>query len=71
MASSRLLAAIDEVLPLDPLVRASFRLPAGDGATIALLHEFGRVLETRFNGEVCEIEAEIPESLSRRLKGRI
>ncbi len=67
----RLLAAIDEVLPLDPLVRARFRLPAGDGATVALLHEFGRVLDTQFHGEVCEIEAEIPESLSRRLKGRI
>jgi len=66
----RLLAAIDDVLPLDPLVRARFRLPAGDGATIALLHEFGRVLESQFSGEVCEIEAEIPESLSRRLKGR-
>ncbi|SPF56048.1 putative GTPase [Candidatus Sulfopaludibacter sp. SbA4] len=65
----RLLAAIDEVLPLDPLVRARFRLPAGDGAAIALLHEFGRVLDTQFSGEVCEIEAEIPESLSRRLKG--
>ena len=66
-----LLAAIDEALPLDPLVRASFRLPAADGASIALLHEFGRVLETRFDGDVCEIEAEIPESLTRRLKGRI
>ena len=65
-----LVAAIDEVLPLDPLVRARFRLPAGDGATIALLHEFGRVLETKFNEESCEIEAEIPESLNRRLRER-
>jgi GTP-binding protein HflX len=66
----QLLAVIDQLLPLDPLVRAHFRLPAGDGATIALLHEFGRVLETRFDGEFCEIEAEIPESLERRLKSR-
>ena len=62
-ASDGLLAAIDEVLPLDPMVRATFHLPAGDGATLALLHEFGRVLETQYSGEVCEIEAEIPESL--------
>jgi GTP-binding protein HflX len=66
----RLLAAIDEVLPVDPLVRATFHLPAADGATLALLHEFGRVLSTRYTGEDCEIEAEIPESLSRRLEAR-
>jgi GTP-binding protein HflX len=63
----RLLAAIDEALPLDPIVRATFRLSAGDGASMALLHEFGQVLETRYHGEYCEIEAEIPESLQRRL----
>ncbi len=39
-----LLASIDEALPLDPLVRATFQVPAGDGSTLALLHEFGRVL---------------------------
>jgi GTP-binding protein HflX len=66
----RLLAAIDEVLPLDPLVRATFHLPAGDGATLALLHEFGRVLATHYAGDDCQIEAEIPESLSRRLEDR-
>ena len=61
-----LLAAIDEALPLDPIVRATFRLSAGDGASMALLHEFGQVLETRYYGEYCEMEAEIPESLQRR-----
>ena len=66
----RLLAAIDDVLPLDPIIRASFHLPVGDGATVALLHEFGKVLSTRYTGEWCEIEAEIPESLQRRLAAR-
>jgi GTPase len=66
----RLLAAIDEVLPLDPIVHATFHVPAGDGATLALLHEFGRVVSTRYAGESCEIEAEIPESLQRRLAVR-
>ena len=42
----RLLQAIDEVLPLDPIVRTTLHLPAGDGATLAMLHEFGRVLST-------------------------
>jgi GTP-binding protein HflX len=62
-----LLRVIDEALPLDPVVRASFRLPLGDGATLALLHQFGRVLEKQYCEEWCQVEAEIPESLSRRL----
>ena len=64
-----LLKAIDQLLPLDPIVTATFRLPAGDGATLALLHEFGKVLATRFGGDFYEVEAEIPESLERRLAG--
>jgi len=62
-----LLALIDEALPLDPIVRATFRVPAGDGATLALLHEFGRVLDTRYIDDMCEVDAEVPESLQRRL----
>ncbi len=62
-----LLSVIDQTLPLDPIVRTTLRFPAGDGATLALLHEFGRVLGTRYEGAVCEVEAEIPESLQRRL----
>ena len=65
----KLLAAIDQALPLDPIVRATFRLSAGDGASLALLHEFGQVLQKRYCGEYCELEAEIPESLQRRLQG--
>ena len=64
----RLLAVIDEVLPLDPIVRETFRLPAGEGAKLALLHQFGRILQTRYFDDVCEVEAEIPESLKRRLE---
>ena len=63
----QLLGSIDEALALDPIVRATFRVPAGDGATLALLHEFGRVLRTEYIDDVCEVEAEIPESLQRRL----
>jgi GTP-binding protein HflX len=65
----RLLATVDEVLPLDLLVRAHFDLSAGDGATLAMLHEFGRVLEVRYEGDRVSVEAEIPESIERRLKG--
>jgi GTP-binding protein HflX len=65
-----LLAAIDTVLPLDPIVRTTLDLSAADGASLALLHEFGRVLETRYSGDRVEVEAEIPESLQRRLPRR-
>jgi GTP-binding protein HflX len=63
-----LLARIDRVLPLDPIVRAHFRLPAGGGSTLATLHEFGRVLQTKFEADYCDVEADIPESLERRLR---
>ncbi|HTX39108.1 MAG TPA: GTP-binding protein, partial [Bryobacteraceae bacterium] len=63
-----LLQLIDTVLPLDPIVHTSLRVPAGDGATLALLHQFGVVLETRYEGEFCEVVADVPQSLERRLK---
>ena len=65
----RLLRIVDEALPLDPVVRARFRMPLGDGATLALLHQYGRVLETHYGMEWCEVDAEIPESVKRRLEG--
>lgn len=64
----RLLDVVDKTASLDPLVRTTLRLPLGDGATLALLHEFGRILETRYRDEYCEVEVEIPESLDRRLR---
>jgi GTPase len=62
-----LLAAIDRALPLDPVSRASFCIPAGEGAFIHLLHERAKVLASRYRGDTCEIEAEVPESVKRRL----
>ena len=47
----------------------SFRFRASDGASIHLLHEFGRVISTRYEDDECIIEAEIPESLRNRLAG--
>ena len=62
-----LLAAIDEVLPFDPIVRVRLRLPLGEGARISMVHDLGRVLETSYVGDWCEMEVEIPESLRQRL----
>ena len=62
-----LLRKIDETLDLDPVTRRTFRIPAAEGSAIHLLHEHARVISTRYRDEVCEIEAETPESIRRRL----
>jgi GTP-binding protein HflX len=63
----RLLAAVDEVLTFDPIVRARLRLPLAEGARISMVHDLGRVLETSYVGDCCQMEVEIPESLRLRL----
>lgn len=63
----RLLKLIDQVLPFDPVVRATFRFPIEQGPEVSLLHTFGRVLRSDYSGEHCQIEAEVPESLKVRL----
>jgi hypothetical protein len=35
-----------------------------------MLHEFGRVLSTRYENNRVVVEAEVPESLERRLRVR-
>jgi GTP-binding protein HflX len=69
--AAELLAAMDRMLDLDPVSRAVFRLPAGDGALTNLLHERGVVLGTRYDGDWCEVEAQVPESVRRRLAAYI
>jgi GTP-binding protein HflX len=64
---SDLLAAIDKALPLDPVSRQRFHIPAGEGALIHLLHEHAKVLSSQYRDEVFEAEAEVPESVKRQL----
>jgi GTPase len=66
---SELLQAIDHALPLDPVSRQRFRIPAGEGSLIHLLHEHARVLSSQYRDELLEVEAEVPESVKRRLSG--
>lgn len=61
-----LLLAIEEALPLDPVSRRRFRVPAGDGSLIHLLHERAKVLSSRYQDDMVEIEAEAPESVARQ-----
>ena len=62
-----LLAAIDHGLSLDPVLRARFRIPAGEGLSIHLLHERAKVLASQYREDWCEIDAEAPESVRRQL----
>jgi GTP-binding protein HflX len=62
-----LLGAIDRELPVDPVVRANFRLPLERGSEISLLHQCGHVLATHYSDTACEIEADVPASLRNRL----
>lgn len=62
-----LLQRIDEIMPVDPLVRVRLSIPTSDGRNLSLVHASGRVL----HNEVVEghflLDAEVPESLARRL----
>jgi GTP-binding protein HflX len=62
-----LLGEMDAMLQLDPISQARFRLPAGEGSLMHLLHERARVLSSRYDGADVEVEAEVPESVKRRL----
>ena len=64
-----LFAQIDAVLSFDAIETVTFRIPAQEGAAIALLHECGRVLSEVYDGDLCSIEVQAPESLRRRLAG--
>jgi GTPase len=62
-----LLERIDELLPTDRIVARRFVIPVADQGDVALLHERGRVSRIEYGQDVCEVEAEVPESLLRRL----
>jgi len=64
---ARLLEKVDEILPFDPLSRVQFSFPIGEGASISLVHQLGRVIDIRYTDRCCEMEAEVPESLKQRL----
>ena len=64
---SELLGAIDQALPLDPVTRRRFCIPAGEGSLIHLLHERAQVISSQYRDDALEVEADVPESVKRRL----
>jgi GTP-binding protein HflX len=64
---AELLRAMDHALPLDAVSRQRFRIPAGEGSLIHLLHEHAKVISGQYRADVYEVEAEVPDSVKRRL----
>ncbi len=63
-----LLEVIDRAMSVDPIARATFRFPAGDGAVLNLLHERARIVSKNLTAESYEVTADAPESVRRQLK---
>jgi GTP-binding protein HflX len=63
-----LLARVDAALPVDPLVRLDLRIPISDGRHLSLVHACGRVLHSEVLDGHMHLDAELPESLARRLE---
>jgi GTP-binding protein HflX len=63
-----LLVRIDALMPVDPLVHLHLRIPVSDGRHLSLVHACGRVLQSQVLDGHMAIEAELPESLARRLE---
>jgi GTP-binding protein HflX len=62
-----LLRRVDESMAVDPIRRLRFSVPLADGRTLALVHGLGRVLHSELRDSRMFIDAEVPESLVRRL----
>jgi GTP-binding protein HflX len=62
-----LLGKIDETLSMDPIAECEFRIPAGDGASLHILHERARVLSKKYDGDWCRVKAIAPASVRRLL----
>jgi GTP-binding protein HflX len=63
-----LLRRIDAALPLDPIVKLSLHMPLSEGRSLALIHALGRVLHSQVSDSHMDMEAEVPQSIAKRLK---
>ncbi|HEX5425195.1 MAG TPA: hypothetical protein VFW94_16730, partial [Candidatus Acidoferrales bacterium] len=63
-----LLRRIDDVMPFDPLVKMRLYVPTSDGRSLSVVHGCGRVLHHQISDGYFVLDAEIPQSLTRRLE---
>jgi GTP-binding protein HflX len=62
-----LLQRMDEAMPVDSVVRMRLLVPLSDGRMLALIHALGRVIDSTVEDSSMRLEADVPESLARRL----
>ncbi len=63
-----LLARIDERLELDPIQHVKLRVPQKEGKALAMLEARARIQSRRYRDGIVFLDAEVPESLLRRLQ---
>jgi len=63
-----LLARMDAMMPVDPLVRLRLRIPVSDGRHLSLVHAGGQVFRSEMGDGAFLLDAELPESLARQLQ---
>jgi len=63
-----LLARVDAALPKEPMVHLRLRLPLSDGRRLALVHACGHVIHSTVEADHISLEAEVPQSLAKRLE---
>ena len=63
-----LLDRIDQVLSQDSTSRIRLRIPQAEGKALAMLEAGSRIYSREYSGGSVELEAEVPESLARRMK---
>ena len=63
-----LLRRMDAAMPTDAIVTLSMRLPLVEGRTLALIHALGRVLHSEVEDSHMRLDAEVPESIVKRLR---
>jgi GTP-binding protein HflX len=63
----KLLELIDRQLVQDPVARQSFRLPLGEGRALHMLHERAAVISQKYQDDYCDVVADAPESLRKKL----
>ena len=65
---STLLDRIDQALAEDSLSRVRLRVPQKEGKALAMLEAQSRIYSRNYKDGAVELEAEIPESLARRMR---
>lgn len=62
-----LLAIIDKQLVQDPVARQRFRLPAGEGRALHLLHDRAAIVSKHYEDDYCDVVADAPQSIRNSL----